>query len=277
MEDPADDEELATLTRVRNRLAQTPDFKLTRVLANLLPRLLARLDGSTASGAAVLRPVPISHQEMILGTLAHARERVRAMYSIGDDALWIRNLVVAAAAATANNRCTSSSPVAVTSALSLVEVALPKVTRNTKSAHEDVGACLAPLIVFLDTTQIWNSSAHHDDDDAGDAAAPSSSSSSTALFRQSHVRMASWALLDAVSVLSGVRLLLDWQRMEEDLHAAWDQLEAAGWGHRPRSGRRRPNTEAVCWTCCWMLPSFGLPTRTPTPLTWVYRWTERSG
>ena len=84
-------EELASLVRVRNRLAGAKDADLPRILAGLLPRLITRLENNFVESASPKQQTSpqqthrLKARDEISGILAHALERVRGNAGIPTD------------------------------------------------------------------------------------------------------------------------------------------------------------------------------------------------
>lgn len=215
-------EQLASVIRVRNRLAVAPDSKLSHVLTGLLPRLCRQLDknslalycvSSETEGTATetqLRLLRQQIQQHLLGILAHCSERIRGNISLRN-AAWIEAVV--------SDLNSWESSVTLTAALSLLETAISSLNHNNEDEcehkHDKYAASnLVPhLISFLDR--------HHHSQDEN--LSPTTSSS-----QRMHLRMASWLLLDAVALSSGMHVHADWVMMDDAESAVpWDRLEVA--------------------------------------------------
>lgn len=122
-------DELASLIRVRNRLAVLPDDKLPAVLTKLLPRLLVRLDNNTKS---VLHSEREEIQRQLTGILSHAYERIRAA---SQPAPWVTTAL--------HTLTTLRYSVSKTMAVSLIQAGLPQ------CQPEDNGEMLESLVEFL--------------------------------------------------------------------------------------------------------------------------------
>lgn len=119
-------EQLASLTRVRNRLATAKDDALPKILTGLLPRLLSRLDDnavallSEADDEVRLRSLV---QNQLLGVLSHAVERIRGNELILHVSPWLEAILP--------NLEEAQRHVTRTMVTALIKVALPRVDDAT--------------------------------------------------------------------------------------------------------------------------------------------------
>ena len=124
------EKDLASVQRVRNRLASAPDESLPKILTGLLPRLLVRLDNGGSS---------LTHKQLhlhIKGIFSHVVERARLNPTAVIDASWVQALL---------NDWNERSISSWTQVLPLFEIAIPAVV-----VRQDDYCYVAPLIRLVD-------------------------------------------------------------------------------------------------------------------------------
>jgi ariadne-1 len=145
-------DDLASLHRVRNRLANAPDDSLPTILTGLLPRLLARLDknavallSETEDDEMQLRS---QMQAQLVGILSHVIERMR-----GNDSLpapWVETIV--------SNLADAQRHVTRTMAASLLKVGLLRIQEDSTALSEILAALFGVVDQLHRTVFLANSS-----------------------------------------------------------------------------------------------------------------------
>lgn len=189
------EEDLASLVRVRNRLSQTSDASLPKVLAGLLPRLLQRLEKNSLAMAIDVKPsekeASIRNQLRVhlVGTTSHALERVRGNNDI-PPLPWLPSVI---------NFFSAESHIVRTLALSFVQAALTRCSLAVILSLEDTGdSILAGLFRLIDC--LYHKLSVY-------------SERSDVTLRQSiwtELCTASWLCFDAIAILCGIQPLVDW-------------------------------------------------------------------
>jgi ariadne-1 len=204
--------ELASLIRVRNRLAQTPDTKLPNILSGLLHRLLVRLDLNTRAlyASASTRPHTLDERSVALreqiqmqltGTIAHAVERIRGSRDMPTFP-WMESVLAVL--------YSMESSVALTLTLTCLQTGLP---RYKHASSNSISLNVAPLILCVDQLhgKIRNETQQQ----------PVTKSN------QLHSRTAGWLFWNAIALQSGLKAFVDWDTEAWDESASWNDLEEA--------------------------------------------------
>lgn len=170
--------ELASLVRVRNRLAQCNDTALPRVLSGLLPKALVKLEGTYAPAHT---QIPENETRLraqirghLMGILMHALERIRG--NIEMDTPWLSSVAVS---------LESDCRVVRMIALSFLQTAIPRCENNGELIP------MAALLRAVDQCQ------HRQVEETSEASTM-------------ELRTVSWLLLDAIAVVSGLVPMVDW-------------------------------------------------------------------
>jgi hypothetical protein len=197
-------QDVASLTRVRNRLARSPDNQLPKILPALLPKLMARLANYSDVPLKNLKCQEFSlhAQDHICGTLAHALERVR-----GNAGLPVGDLMNALLPFV-----TSTKPVLSTWALIFLQGNVQRCTFETLPS-----STMAMLIQCVDLLHMEIR------DKPGKPT-------------QARLTSASWLFLDGIVMSAGLKPLVDWDmdfyderdlRWETQKSDSWDALVSA--------------------------------------------------
>jgi ariadne-1 len=168
--------ELASLVRVRNRLAQSTDSALPRILTGLLPKVLVKLEATydepqidTSEESSLLRAQIRGH---LMGILMHALERIRGNAEM--ELPWLSQVAVS---------LESPSRVVRTIALAFLQAAIPR-CQNCRDAIP-----MAALLKAVDAC-------HKRPEELSEAS-------------RLELRTTSWILLDAIAVVSGLTPMVD--------------------------------------------------------------------
>lgn len=170
------EKELASLVRVRNRLALTNDSALPRILTGLLPRVLTKLE-------ATYQPQPLAENEAcqllrsqirghLIGVLMHALERIRGNVNL-ELTPWMPAMAVS---------LESDCRIVRTIVLSFLQTAIPRCTPEA-----------VPLAVLLRAVD----RCYRRQEDLSEAS-------------RLELRTTSWLLLDAIAIISGLIPMIDW-------------------------------------------------------------------
>ena len=175
--DPSDtlESELASLIRVRNRLAMSKDEALPKILTGLLPRVLSKLEATYQqqnedNNTQFVRSQIRGH---LMGILMHALERIRGNSDMSVP--WMSDVAVS---------LESKSGVVRMLALSFLQAAVPR-CRDSREAIP-----MASLLKAVD--QCYRR--QEEGSEAG----------------RLELRTASWLLLDAIAIVSGLVPMVDW-------------------------------------------------------------------
>jgi hypothetical protein len=204
------EEDLAAVIRVRNRLAQSTDTALPKILAGLLPRLLARLEqNTTASSDSQSEVSSMLRNQMkihLLGTLAHALERLRGNKDI-PAAQWMPEILASLEKTT--------SGLVRTLTLTFLQVGLPRCTKADlvyMEAERGVSV-IGSLLSTVDC--LYRSLCETSTEQDADITKGS----------QTDLRSASWLCFDTIAILAGAKPFVDW-----DVDAHYDQDDGLGTG-----------------------------------------------
>ena len=200
---------VASLKNVRNRLAHSPDDRLPKILAGLLPRLLSRLEehtDATFSATASTSSVPTSPtseqflhrqaQSEISGTLAHALERIRGNPYLPAD-LWVEALL---------KSVSSENAISSTWTFAFLQVGLARCRHGTLPSStmgaliKCVDALHSQLLLIQDAS----------------------------LSLKSRLDRASWLLLDTIAITVGLTPFVDWD-MDHFEDAGWESQKSESW------------------------------------------------
>lgn len=123
-------DDLASLLRVRNRLANAPDDSLPKILTGLLPRLLSRLDKNAVALLSETEDEEMQLrsqiQAQLVGILSHVLERMRGNESL--PAPWVETIV--------SNLADAQRHATRTMAASLLKVGLPRIQEDSTALSE---------------------------------------------------------------------------------------------------------------------------------------------
>jgi ariadne-1 len=196
--------DLASVVRVRNRLASTPDAHLPKILAGLLPRLLKKLDNNEKrlirTAEERVKCVRQNIREEILGIVSHISVRIdcfvtttetNMIQSSCDITSWIGDV--------APGLKELESSVTISVALFLMETALPHLKARRSSTPDGI---LPFLIRFLGKN----------DNEFSES-------------RITQIEKASWILLDLIAFKSGVNIKKDWDMIMDTDFPSWQDLD----------------------------------------------------
>ena len=202
---PPSDDEIRSLIRVRNRLAQSADERLPTILTGLLPKLFLRIDQyskfsilqESSSSSTVINhqqgtqnnvKVALSHLNGILGT---SLERVRGNASL-DVRPWIESIAPSLDA---------SNPVSASWVLSFLQVGIPRccATQNQTLPSPAVFSSLCRFVDALHSKLRQRPSSSSEDYDNHYSKAA-----------EIQLMSSSWILLDAFCISVGVTPMVDW-------------------------------------------------------------------
>lgn len=196
-------QDLASLIRVRNRLAQTPDIKLPHVLTGLLPRLLTRLDHNTRalySNTAANDAELELRQKMevhLTGMVAHTVERIRG--NLHMSVPWVEPVFQVLNAL--------ETAVALTLTLTILQTALSRI--DTLTVRPSSASMTVSLVRFVD--KLYGSMEAQRLTKSG----------------QLHSRTAGWLFWNTIGLHSGLKALGDWDAHDWDEHCSWHDLGQA--------------------------------------------------
>ena len=132
-------DDLASLIRVRNRLANSPDDSLPMILTALLPRLLSRLDNNSVALLSETEDEELQlrsqMQAQLLGILSHGVERMRGNELL--PAPWLETIVA--------NLAQARRHVTRTMAAALLKVGIPRI-RDDGTALSEILAALFRIV-----------------------------------------------------------------------------------------------------------------------------------
>ena len=192
-------QDVASLSRVRNRLARAPDEQLPKILPALLPRLLLRLEQYSESTIddPQCQKTRLQALEDVSGILVHALERVRGANSdvqVGD----LMNSMFPFVK--------SRSPVSSTWALVFLQSSMKRCT---------VGS-MPPLTM---STMIQSVDFLYND-----------LLLQTKMSTQTRLTNASWLLLDCIIMSAGLKPLVDWDMESfENKEMSWETQKSESW------------------------------------------------
>ena len=169
--------ELASLVRVRNRLAQSTDTALPRILTNLLPRVLVKLEATYQQQVLENEKCRLLRSQIrghLMGVLTHALERIRGNNDV--ETPWISPIAVS---------LHSSSRVVRMITLSFLQTAIPRCAANPDAIP------MAALLKAVDQCY------QRQQEEVSEAS-------------QLELRTVSWLLLDAIAIVSGLEPMVDW-------------------------------------------------------------------
>jgi hypothetical protein len=179
--------DLASIQRVRNRLASSPDSALAKILTGLLPRLQARLDQTVEALPTAAREELFARQEIlsnITGIFSHTLERIRLNPSVIIEASWAKALL----------ECLlTASQSSLFQLLPLLEVALP-------ACEDEHGTTPANLIQLVNRLH-------------GMATCEQASTTSTTTTTvRINLKSSSWILFDAIAKGAHMPSFVDWEK-----------------------------------------------------------------
>lgn len=244
--------DLQSLLRVRNRLAQSPDAAMSKILNGLLPRLLGRMERnhalllssstptsssrpttSSASTAAAeyVRKITTKEQRLLVekaqtqvtGTLGHALERIRVgRYTIPDGAPWIHSLLPLLQQPKDDDW---QSPVATTFLLLILQCSFPWYVESSydnrvSSSHsndteppEDILFLALPALShFVHIRHCKILAAIATEGTAQELNTVGSAHPGISETLLLHYHKASWLCLDVLALSWGLPALIDWDR-----------------------------------------------------------------
>jgi ariadne-1 len=203
---------VVSLKNVRNRLTQTPDDRLPKILAGLLPRLLSRLEEHTDATFSATRSTSTSSsvptatgagaceqllhrktQSEISGTLAHALERIKGNPYLPAD-LWVDALL---------KNVSSENAISSTWTFAFLQVGLARCRHDTLPSGS-----MPALIKCVD--------ALHSQLLLIQGASPS---------LKSRLDRASWLLLDAIAIAVRLTPLVDWDIDHFEKDVGWESSQ----------------------------------------------------
>ena len=198
-------EDVASLTRVRNRLAASPDTQLPRILTALVPKLMLRLEQyhEASFEYAEYQEIRLKALENVSGILGHGLERVRG--NLGIKVTEIINTLL--------RFTTSKSPVASTWALAFLRFGIQRCTADTLPT-----STMASLVHCVDAS-------HRELLFQGKTST------------RKRLDNASWLLLDCIVMHAGLTPLIDWDldsyesqglRWETKNSDSWDSITPDG-------------------------------------------------
>ena len=194
-------EELASLVRVRNRLAGSKDADLPRILAGLLPRLITRLENNFATPASAEQQNSpqqthrLKARDEISGILAHALERVR-----GNAGLPTNGFVETLLPAVARLEC----PIAWTWVMAFLGEGIARCT--IESLPQEAMSVLIKCVDDLHSKNFIETSESV----------------------QTRDSKCSWILLDTFAIISGLSPLVDWD-MDHFEEPRWEVQKSSSW------------------------------------------------